>query len=94
MVGSPGVLAGVGVEWFRLGGRVDGPGYAGGLAATLTAGDQGSRRGAAGRRDPNFRQLGDAPSFLTNDDVEVAATWRLDRLLPRIDIEGEDDPAT
>ena len=79
----PGDTAEVWVDDIRLASLVDDPGYAGELAATLTAGDHGSLRVAARRRDPNFRQLGDAPSFLTNDDLEVAATWRLDRLLPR-----------
>lgn len=57
-------------------------GYAGLFGATLTAGDVGSVRLHASRRDPNFRQLGERPSFLTSDDFEFGATWFLDKLLP------------
>lgn len=70
------------VDEIRLADMVNDMGYAGEVTATLTAGDAGSLRFALRRRDPNFRQIGDAPSFLTNDDLEIAATWRLDRLLP------------
>lgn len=69
------------VDEVRLADMVNNVGYAGEVSATLSAGDAGSLRFAMRRRDPNFRQIGDAPSFLTNDDVEIAATWRLDRLL-------------
>ena len=79
----PSDTAEVWVDEVRLADMVNNVGYAGELSATLSAGDAGSLRVAMRRRDPNFRQIGDAPSFLTNDDVEVAATWRLDRFLPR-----------
>ena len=78
----PGDTAEVWIDDIRLASLVDDAGYAGEIAATLTAGEHGALRFAARRRDPNFRQLGDAPSFLTNDDLEMSATWRLDRLLP------------
>jgi hypothetical protein len=71
------------IDDIRLSGMVNSVGYAGELAANLIAGDAGSLRLALRRRDPNFRQIADAPSFLTNDDLEVAATVRLDRALPR-----------
>jgi hypothetical protein len=79
----PGDTAEVWVDDIRLASLVDDPGYAGEVSATFTAGEHGSMRFAARRRDPNFRQIGDAPSFLTNDDLELTATWRLDRMLPR-----------
>lgn len=57
-------------------------GYAGFVGVTFTAGDVASIRVLASRRDPNFRQLGEPPSFLTNDDAEISTTWRLDKILP------------
>ncbi len=78
----PGDTAEVWVDDIRLAALVDDPGYAGEVTATFSAGDHGSLRVAARRRDPNFRQIGDAPSFLTSDDLEVSGTWRLERLLP------------
>ena len=58
------------------------PGYAGYIGATFTAGDAGSIRVSASRRDPFFRQLAEQPSFLATDDIEIATTWRLEKLLP------------
>ncbi|MEO6444193.1 MAG: hypothetical protein ABIZ91_10295 [Gemmatimonadaceae bacterium] len=66
----------------RLSDVVTAAGYAGEVSATLSAGDFGSVRVGVRRRDPNFRQLAEQPSFLTNDDLEISSTWRLDRLLP------------
>jgi cell surface protein SprA len=34
------------------------------------------------RRDPNFRQLNETPSFLTTSGVSVGTTLHLDRMLP------------
>jgi len=71
------------VDDVRLADVVNTTGFAGEMSATLDAGDFGSLRVGVRRRDPNFRQLGEAPSFLTNDDLEVSGTWRLDRFLPQ-----------
>jgi hypothetical protein len=79
----PGDTAEVWVNDIRLADLVSDLGVAGELSATLNAGSWGSLRMSLRRRDPNFRQIGEAPSFLTNDDLELSATWRLDRLLPR-----------
>ena len=79
----PGDTAEVWVDDIRLADLVNQVGYAGEVSATLTAGDLGSMRVALRRRDPNFRQIGEAPSFLTSDDLELSATWRLDKVLPR-----------
>jgi hypothetical protein len=70
------------VDDLRLADVVNTTGFAGEVSATLNAGDYGSVRVGLRRRDPNFRQLGEAASFLTNDDLELSATWRLDRFLP------------
>ncbi|MCC6928054.1 MAG: cell surface protein SprA [Gemmatimonadaceae bacterium] len=66
----------------RLADVVNTTGFAGEVTATLSAGDFGSFRVGVRRRDPNFRQINEAPSFLTNDDLDLSATWRLDRFLP------------
>lgn len=58
------------------------PGFAGYVGATFTAGDAGSIRLSAARRDPFFRQLAERPSFLATDELELSTTWRLERLLP------------
>ncbi len=78
----PGDTAEVWVDDIRLADVVSEMGVAGELTATLNAGPAGAIRFSARRRDPQFRQLGEAPTFLTNDDVDVSATWQLDRLLP------------
>ncbi|HSA55043.1 MAG TPA: hypothetical protein VLE53_05030, partial [Gemmatimonadaceae bacterium] len=70
------------VDDIRLADAVQATGYAGYIEASLIAGDVGSIRLQATRRDPNFRQLGERPSFLTNEDLAIAATWRLEKLLP------------
>jgi hypothetical protein len=58
------------------------PGYAGYIGASFSAGDAGSLRISASRRDPFFRQLAERPSFLASDDLEIATTWRIEKLLP------------
>ena len=70
------------VDDIRLADVVQSSGFAGEVSASLNMGDYGAIRVGARRRDPNFRQLGEQPSFLTNDDLEVTGTWRLDRFLP------------
>lgn len=70
------------VDDIRLADVVNTTGFAGEVSATLNAGDFGSLHIGVRRRDPNFRQINEAPSFLTNDDLEMSATWRLDRFLP------------
>jgi len=57
-------------------------GLAGMLGATLQAGDAGSVRVTATRLDPWFRQLAERPSYLATEDLEIFATWRIDKLLP------------
>jgi hypothetical protein len=79
---APGDTLELWVDDIRLAHVVNTTGYAGELSATLRAGDFANLRVGIRRRDPNFRQLGEAPSFLTNDDLELSTTWRLDRFLP------------
>lgn len=70
------------VDDIRLANAVQTNGYAGEVSASLNMGDFGMLRVGVRRRDPNFRQLGEQPSFLTNDDLELTSSWRLDRFLP------------
>jgi hypothetical protein len=79
----PGDTLEVWVDELRLADVVDETGFAGQVSASINAGDFASLRVSATRRDPNFRQLGESPTFLTNNDLEIASTWRLDKLLPR-----------
>ena len=71
------------VDDIRLADAEQRPGFAGMIGATVRAGDAGTIRVTATRRDPWFRQLAERPSFLETDDLEIFATWRLDKLLPR-----------
>ena len=70
------------IDDIRLGDAERRAGYAALVDVSLTAGDAGAIHLAATRRDPNFRQLGEQPTFYTGNDLEIAATWRLDKLLP------------
>lgn len=66
----------------RLSDVVDDMGFAGEVGLTLNAGDFMDVRAAVRRRDPNFRQLGEAPSFLTENGYTVGTTVHLEELLP------------
>jgi hypothetical protein len=78
----PGDTLEVWVDDIRLTDVEQRPGYAGYVGASFTAGDAGSIRVSASRRDPFFRQLAERPTFLSADDLEIATTWRLEKLLP------------
>lgn len=78
----PGDTAEVWIDDVRLADVTNTTGYAGEIAAALDAGEHGTLRLGLHRRDPNYRQLGEAPTFRTADEFDLAATWRLDRLLP------------
>jgi hypothetical protein len=71
------------VDDIRLGGVVDAAGFAGQVALGVTASDFADLRFNATRRDPNFRQLGDQPTYLTDNTLDVSAAFRLEKLLPR-----------
>ena len=79
----PGDTLEVWVDDVRLAEVQRATGYAGEVTLAFNAGDAGSIRLSATRRDPNFRQLGELPTFYTGNDLEVATTWRLDKLLPK-----------
>ncbi|HEY5086815.1 MAG TPA: cell surface protein SprA [Gemmatimonadaceae bacterium] len=71
------------VDDLRLGGAVDAVGFAGQLAVGVTASDFADLRLNLTRRDPNFRQLGDQPSYETDNTMDISAAFRLEKLLPR-----------
>lgn len=77
----PGDTLEVWVDDIRLAGVVSTPGYAGQLAVQANLGDVAQVRLAASHRDPNFRQLTEAPSYVSDDQVELGATVRLDQFL-------------
>lgn len=70
------------VNDIRLGDVVDDMGFAGEIGLNANAGDLASIRLNLTRRDPNFRQLGEAPTFLTSNAVSMGTTLHLDRALP------------
>ncbi len=57
-------------------------GFAGTFGVSVSAGDVASLRVSATKRDPHFRQLNEAATFLTSNDLEIGTTIRLDKLLP------------
>ncbi|MDQ2888922.1 MAG: cell surface protein SprA [Gemmatimonadota bacterium] len=71
------------VDDIRLGGVVDAAGFAGQVALGVTASDFADVRVNLTRRDPNFRQLGDQPTYLTDNTMDVSAAFRMEKLLPR-----------
>jgi len=70
------------VDDIRLTDVVNTSGFAGQISLSMALGDFATVRIATTRRDPFFRQLGEAPSFQTNNDLELATTVRLDQFLP------------
>lgn len=70
------------VNDIRLGDVVDDIGFAGELGMAFNAGDLADFRLNVSRRDPNFRQLGETPSFLTTNGIRLGTTIHVERLLP------------
>ena len=70
------------VDDIRLADVVNETGFAGQIGMSVALGDFATVRVSAARRDPHFRQLAEAPSFATNNDLEIATTVRLDQFLP------------
>jgi len=84
--GGIGVMANDTLElWvndIRLTDVVDDIGFAGELGVSMNAGDLADFRVNVSRRDPNFRQLGETPNFLTTSGVSIGTTLHLERMLP------------
>jgi cell surface protein SprA len=78
---APGDTLEVWVDDIRLGGVVSTPGYAGEVSAQVNLGDVGQVRLGFMRRDANFRQLAEAPTYVADNLFELSATLRLDHFL-------------
>ena len=70
------------VDDIRLSDVVEDVGYAGALDVTLTAADVADLAFSVSRRDGRFRQLGEDPSYITDDAMSAGGTLRLDRFFP------------
>lgn len=70
------------VDDVRLSDVVADAGFAGEIGLYGNAGDVADFRLNLSRRDPNFRQLGETPSFLTTAGVSAGTTVHLERFLP------------
>ncbi|MBC8089733.1 MAG: cell surface protein SprA, partial [Phycisphaerae bacterium] len=71
------------VNEVRLSDVVADVGFAGEIGLFGNAGDVADFRINFSRRDPNFRQLGEAPTFLTTAGISAGTTVHLERMLPR-----------
>ncbi len=80
---APGDTLELWVDDIRLGGVVDAAGFAGQIGLSVLAGDFADIRVNLSRRDPNFRQLAEQPTFLTDNSVNVSSAFHLEKLLPR-----------
>lgn len=99
--GAAGDSAELWVDDMRLAGVVDDAGYAGALSLRVAASDVADVTLQISRRDPNFRQLGDEPGYVGQDQMLLAGSIRLERfgleqlglaapLALRLDRSGED----
>ncbi len=70
------------VDDIRLSDVVEDVGYAGALDITLAAADVVDVAFSVSRRDGRFRQLGEDPSYITDDAMSAGGTLRLDRFFP------------
>ncbi len=80
---APGDTVELWVDDIRLGNVVDAAGFAGQASLSILASDFADIRMSASRRDPNFRQLAESPSFLTDNSVNVSSAFHVEKLLPK-----------
>ncbi len=71
------------VDDIRLADVVQETGVAGAVDLSLTAADVADLSLSLSRRDGQFRQLGDDPSYVTDNAATVSSTVRVDRFLPQ-----------
>jgi hypothetical protein len=71
------------VDDIRLSDVVEDAGVAAALDVSLSASDVADVAVSLSRRDAQFRQLGDDPSYVADNAASVGGTLRLDRFLPR-----------
>ncbi len=79
---TPGDTLELWVDDIRLDHQVNNTGTAGQFSMSANAGGLADLRVNVSNRDPNFRQLADQPTFLSERNVDLASTINLDRLLP------------
>lgn len=70
------------VDDIRVSDVVEEAGAAGAVDVTLAAADVADLSFSVSRRDGQFRQLGEDPSYLTDNAATLAATVRVDKMLP------------
>ncbi len=70
------------VDDIRLAGAVNATGFAGQTGLTIIASDFADIRINASRRDPNFRQLAEQPTFLTDNSWDISSAFHLEKLFP------------
>ncbi|HEX2693741.1 MAG TPA: cell surface protein SprA [Gemmatimonadaceae bacterium] len=70
------------VDDIRLAGVVNQTGFAGQTGLTIVASDFADIRINASRKDPNFRQLAEQPTFLTDNSLNFSSAFHLEKLLP------------
>jgi hypothetical protein len=80
---APGDTLELWVDDIRLGGVVDEAGFAGQMSLTVLASDFADIRLNVARRDPNFRQLAEQPTFLTDNSLNLSSAFHLEKMLPR-----------
>jgi hypothetical protein len=80
---APGDTLELWVDDIRLGGVVDAAGFAGQMGLSILASDFADIRVNVSRRDPNFRQLAEQPTFLTENNINVSSAFHLEKLLPK-----------
>lgn len=80
---APGDTLELWVDDIRLGNVVDAAGFAGEVTVGVQAGDVANFHATLSRRDPNFRQLGDQPSYMTDDALDVSGVLHLEKLFPK-----------
>lgn len=66
----------------RLSDVVSDMGMAGEVGVSMNAGGLLDLRASVRRRDPNFRQLGEVPTFATENGYSVGTTFHAEQLLP------------
>ncbi len=80
----PGDTLEVWVDDIRLANIANTAGYAGQVGVNLAAGDVGTLRVNYSHRDPNFRQLGEVPTYVADNTLDVSSVVRLEKFAPQL----------
>jgi hypothetical protein len=80
----PGDTLEVWVDDIRLANIVNTAGYAGQVSVNLAAGDVGTLRMNFSHRDPNFRQLGEVPTYVADNTLDMSSVVRLEKFAPQL----------